>query len=129
VPVVRQRVTASVSEHVGMGLEAKSSFSACSLNHAGKASGREGCDPLRSKYEGRLGLLFTLEAAQGAQLVAEDRVGAGRTALNPADVQRARCELDLIPAEVNKLRRAQAVSVSYQDHGGITMAPAVLPGG
>jgi hypothetical protein len=66
VPVVRQRVTASVPEHVWMSLEAKPSFSACALNHAGKASGREGCAPLRSEYERRLGLLLTLEAPQGA---------------------------------------------------------------
>jgi hypothetical protein len=33
-PVVRQRVTASVSEHVGMHLEGKPRFDACPLDHA-----------------------------------------------------------------------------------------------
>jgi hypothetical protein len=53
---------------MGMGLEAKPSCSARSLNHAGKAGGREGYAALRSKYEGRLRLLLALEAPQSADV-------------------------------------------------------------
>ena len=87
VPVVRQRVTASVPEHVGMGLEAKPSFSACSLNHAGEPSGREGRSSLRREDEGRFGLLLALEAPQSAEFIPKDRMGARGPPLHPADVQ------------------------------------------
>lgn len=56
-------------------------------------------------------------------------MSAGRAALDPADVQ-CRCrELALIPAQVDKLRRPEAMPVGHEDHGGIAMPPAVSPGG
>ena len=39
VSLVCQRVAAGVPEHVWVGLEGKPRFGACSLDHAGKASG------------------------------------------------------------------------------------------
>ena len=56
-------------------------------------------------------------------------MGAGRALLDPADVQRGRRELHLIPAEVHKLGSPKAVPVGHKDHRGVPMPPAVLPGG
>ena len=54
---------------------------------------------------------------------------ARRAPLDPADVQRGRPEVHLIPSQVYKLRSPQAVPVGHKDHGGVPMPPAVLPGG
>lgn len=53
---------------------------------------------------------------------------AGGASLDPADVQRARGELDLIPTQIDKLRSPEAMPVGHKDHGGIAMPPTVLPG-
>jgi hypothetical protein len=55
-------------------------------------------------------------------------VGARRATLDPADMQCPRGELDLLPSEVNELGGTKAVSISHQDHRGVPMPPAVLPG-
>ena len=52
----------------------------------------------------------------------------GRALLDPAHVQRGRGELDLVPAQVHQLGGPQAVPVGHQDHRGVAVAPAVLPG-
>jgi hypothetical protein len=59
-------------------------------------------------------LLLALEAPQSAQLIPEDRVSARRAALDPADVQCARCELNLIPPEVYKLGGTKPVTVGEE---------------
>ncbi len=56
-------------------------------------------------------------------------MGAWRALLDPADVQRGRAELHLIPAQVHQLGGPQAVPVGHQDHGGVPVAPAVSLGG
>lgn len=56
-------------------------------------------------------------------------MGAWGASLDPADMQRSRGELDLIPPQVNKLCRPEAMPVGRQDHGGISMPPTVLPRG
>ena len=48
-------------------------------------------------------LLFALEPSEGAQLVPEDGMGAGRAVLDPTDVQGGGSEVHLLPAEVNQL--------------------------
>ena len=55
-------------------------------------------------------------------------MGAWGASLDPADMQRARGELNLIPAQVHKLGGPEAVPVGRQDHGGVAMPPTVLPG-
>src|SRR5579862_8901801 len=56
-------------------------------------------------------------------------MGAWGASLDPADVQRARSKLDLIPPQVHKLCRPEAMPIGRQDHGGVAMPPTVLPGG
>ena len=77
-PSVRQRVAAGVPEHVRVRLKAKLGLDACPLDHAGEAGGRERRAAFRGEDEGRLGLLLALKPPQGAQFIAEDRMGAGR---------------------------------------------------
>ena len=56
-------------------------------------------------------------------------MGARGASLDPANVQRARSKLDLIPTQIDKLCRPEAVSVGRQDHSGVTMPPTVPPSG
>jgi hypothetical protein len=72
---VRERVTTGVSKHVRVGFEAKFCLDARPLHHAGEASRRERCAPLRGEHEGRLRLLLALQPPQRPQLVTEDRMG------------------------------------------------------
>ena len=129
VPLVGQRVAAGVPEHVRVRLEGQLGLRACPLDHAGEASGAERRSALRREHEGRLGLLLALEPPQRPQFVPEDRMGAGRALLDPADVQRGRPEVHLIPAQVHQLGGPQAVPVGHKDHRGVPVAPAVSLGG
>ena len=47
--------------------------------------------------------------------------------LDPANMQRSRSEIDLIPAEVHKLGGPKPVTIGHQHHRGIPMPPSVLP--
>ena len=71
------------------------------------------------------GLLLALEPPQRPQFIPKDRMGTGRALLDPADVQRGRPELHLIPAQVHQLGDAQAVPIGHEDHRGVPVAPAV----
>jgi len=94
-----------------MGLELEPSRLPCALDKPGKARRGERRAALRCEYEGRLGLLLALQLAKGAQFVALDRMRAGSAALDPADGQGGPVEVDLIPAEINQLARAEAVAI------------------
>ena len=52
-------------------------------------------------------------------------MGAGSALLDPADVQRSRSELDLIPAQVHQFGGAQTVPVGNQNHRSVPVSPAV----
>ena len=78
VPLIGERITAGVPQHVRMRLEAQPSRSPCPLNHASKASGGERRAALRREHKRRLGLLFALLSAQCPQFIPEDRVSAWR---------------------------------------------------
>ena len=56
-------------------------------------------------------------------------MGAGRALLDPADVQRRRPEVHLVPPQVHQLGRPQAMPVGHKDHRGVPVAPAVSRGG
>ena len=56
-------------------------------------------------------------------------MGAWGALLDPADVQRGRPEIHLIPPQVHQLGGPQAVPVGHKDHRGVPVAPAVSPGG
>jgi hypothetical protein len=129
VPFVSQRIAAGVPQHVRVGFEAKTRLTASALDHACEASGAEGRPTLRREHEGRLGVLLALKAPQGSQFIAKDRMGAWRASFDPANVQRSRSELNLVPAKVYKLRWTKAVAIGHEDHCRVPMPPTVLPGG
>jgi hypothetical protein len=100
---VGERVAACAPEHVRVVFEPQLRFGACTLDRAGKPRRGERRSALRGENERRLGLLLALEPPQGAQLVPEHGVRAGSALLDPADMQGARSEVDLIPVEVDQL--------------------------
>jgi hypothetical protein len=69
-----------------------------------------------------------MEPPQDAQLVTEDRVGAGSALLDSTNVQGSRFEVDLLPAKVNQLGGRQTMPKgqpgSWLRHEG---PPAVCP--
>jgi hypothetical protein len=113
VPLIGKCVTAGVPQHVRMSLEAQTRLNASTLNHAREASRAKGCPTLRREHEGRLGFLLALQAPEGSQFIAEYRMGAWRSPLNPAPMQCSRSEVDLIPTEVNKLGGSKAVTIRH----------------
>jgi hypothetical protein len=52
-----------------------------------------------------------------------------RALLGPADVQDGMREIDLIPTQVYKLGRPQAVAIGDKDHAGVPVTPAIGLGG
>ena len=72
VSLIGERVTASMAQHVRVGLEAELGLAASALDHAGEAGGAEGSSTLRSEDEGRLRLLLALQAPQGTQFISQD---------------------------------------------------------
>ena len=74
-----------------------------------------------------LAVALTLQTAKRAHLRPAQRVHAGGAALAPTDVQDRAIEIDLIPAQVHDLGRAQPVPEGDQDHGRIAVPVAVLP--
>ena len=53
---------------------------------------------------------------------------AGRTLLDPTDVQGGAGELHLGPAQVRQFRRPQAMPIGHKDHRCVPMAPTVSLG-
>jgi hypothetical protein len=113
VPLVGERVAAGMAQHVRMGLKAKTRLAPSPLDHAGEACGAEWCSTFRSEDERRLRLLLALKAPQGTQFIAEYRVSARCAPLDPANMQRSRSEVDLIPTKVNKLGGPKAMTVDH----------------
>ena len=63
------------------------------------------------------------------KFVPPNGMGAGCPLLGPANRQRRVIEVDLVPTQVDKFRRSQAVPVGQQHHGGIAVAVSVGLGG
>ena len=112
-----------------MRFEAKLRINSCPLDHASEAGRGERRATLRREHEWRLGLLLALKPPQGSQFITDDRMRAGCTLLGPADVQRGRPKVDLIPSKVHQLGNPQAMSVGHEDHRSIPVAVAVARGG
>ena len=51
-----------------------------------------------------------------------------RPLLDPPYVEPPVPEVDLVPAQVHELADPQPVAISYEDHGGVAVSPAVVPG-
>ena len=75
-----------------------------------------------------LGLGLALEAAQRTKLATGDWLRAGRAALATGYMQNAALEVDLIPAQADKLGGSQAVPEGNEDHRRIAMPVPVIPG-
>jgi hypothetical protein len=88
-----------------MRLEIEAGGSGAPLDHPGKAGGRERGTALADEHERRWGAL-PLEPAQRPHLIAEQRVRAGGTILDPPHVQDGGIELHLIPTQVAQFGRA-----------------------
>jgi hypothetical protein len=89
-----ERKAAGVPEHVRVRLEDQLGHLSSSLDHSREASSRKRRAALRGEHEGRFRLLLALEPS--------DRMCAGSALLDPADVQGARPEVDLILAQTNE---------------------------
>jgi len=129
VALVRQREAAGMPQHVRVRLEAKTGDFAEPFDHAGKASRRERRTTLRHEYERALGLLLTVQAPQGAQFIASDRMRRRCAFFGPTHGKGGLIEIDLRPLQVYQLGSPEAVAVRDQDHGRIPVAPSVGLGG
>ena len=72
---------------------------------------------------------FAQQLAQCSTFAGRHRMHAGVAALGPMDMQAARGEVDVVPAQSHHLRRSQAVAVGDQDRRRVPMPAAVLLGG
>src|SRR5450830_539789 len=64
VSLVRQRVAAGMAQHMWVRLKPELGLNARPLHHASEPRRAEGCRPLRSEHEGRLGFLLALKPPQ-----------------------------------------------------------------
>jgi hypothetical protein len=94
------------------------------LDHPGKPTVVNGEPRSLTKTKGRR-LALTLRAAQRPQLIAEQRVRAGRPVLDPPDVTQHAIEVYLVPAQVTQLGGTQALPEGDQDHGSVPMAVSI----
>src|SRR3954468_7336344 len=117
-----------MAQHMAADLEREGCRLTSPRNHALIASDAQGRQALGSEQvEPRLP--FPLQAAQGTEFAPTDRVDASRPALGAAHMQLAGPEIDIVPAQGDKLAGAQPVAVGEQDRGGVPMAPTVSAGG
>jgi hypothetical protein len=121
---VRQGVAAGVAQHVRVNLKAELCLDACAFDHAGKPGGAKRRTAFRCEHVCRL-VLVALQPPQRAQFVAEDRMGAGRTLLDPADVQGRGFKVHLIPPQIDQFGHPQTMPVGHQHHGRVPVAVAV----
>lgn len=71
--------------------------------------------------------LLALETPQREHLHATDRVHARPAVLQPAHMDKALLEVELIPAQPAQLADPEHVPVAGEDHGGVAMAVAPFP--
>ena len=106
VPLVGQRITAGVPEHVRVRLEGELRLDPYPLNHAGKAGRGEWRATLGREHERRLRVLLPLQPAQRTQLIALIGWVAGLALFDATDGQGGTIEVDLVPAQVHQLGHA-----------------------
>jgi hypothetical protein len=120
-PLVRERIPATIPEHVRMRLDAESGRGGCPFEHPREAGRRERRSALGDEHKQRA-FALALEAPQGAQLVALDRMRARHAVLDPARVQDRAAKVNLVPAQIDELGHSEAMAVGHQDHGRVAVA-------
>jgi hypothetical protein len=104
VPSIGQREPASVPQHVRMDLYFNSSRISSSLQHPREPSGGERRPTLTDEHKwARCG--FPLKSSECPHLPAGQRMCVGRARFDPTDVQERVIEIDLLPPQVQQLRR------------------------
>jgi hypothetical protein len=109
VPLVRQRETAGMAQHVRVRLEAEIGGLTEPFYHPSNAGSGERRAALGREHERGFRVLLALQPAQCPQFVAADRMRGRRAFLDPTDGQGGRFEVDLIPLQVDQLAGAEAM--------------------
>jgi hypothetical protein len=103
-PIVGQLVAARVAQHMAADLEREARRLSSPRNHALVTCHAQGRQPLGNKHiPARLPL--ALQPAQGAEFAPADRVNARLPAFGAAHVQLTGPEIDIVPAQGDKLAR------------------------
>src|SRR5262245_7024393 len=127
-PIVGQLVAARVAQHMAADLEREARRLASARNHALVTCHAQGRQALGGEHV-KPRLPLPLQAAQGAEFAPTNRVDTRAPALGAAHMQLAGAEIDIVPAQGDKLASAQPVAVGEQDRGGVPMTPTVAIGG
>jgi hypothetical protein len=114
-----------MSQHVRVNLEAKPSFDSGALDHLGKARLRKQRAALGQEHEVAM-RSFPAQPPKSPHLIALQQVRGRIALLGPAHVKPMAIEINLIPLQIDKLDRAEAVAVRHQDHRRVAMSPAVF---
>ena len=125
--IVGELVAAAVAKHVRVHREGELGLGADPREQLAESCARHRAATLGGEDIRGRGRLLTLEAAQGAQLATAKRVDALPPLLEPAHMQDALLEVDLIPPQGSQLTHPEYVPIADQDHGGIAMAIATRP--
>ena len=124
----RQCVSRGVAEHVDVDREWQPSSLASPFYHPSDAHAAEGLAALIDEDVGRFdpfSLLLPAQELKTIDLIPLQLIGTIRSALEAADNHGALRQVDIVPAEVTRLRDPQAVPVDYQPNQPIPVTMAV----
>ena len=126
VTFVRQRVAATVAQHMSMNGEREASALANALDQAVHGVGCGWPTPLSSKHKAAVRKL-PAQFAKCSDFVATKRVNAWLAILDAPDVERCGpAELDMAPFQIANLRGPEAVPKGGQDQGRVPVPVATL---
>jgi hypothetical protein len=122
VAIVGELEAAGVPQHVWMHAEWHLGGLAEPCHEVMEAKRAHRSTALRDEYISPSRRVFTLQLAQGADLVAPDRMDAWRSMLGSADMQSTSIKLDLMPLQVAGLACSQSMAIGDQDHGCVAVS-------
>ena len=122
---VGQRISAPVSQHVGVGLDVQLGLCRRALDHARESGRRERSAALRHEHKRRC-FALPLMCPQCPQFATGQGMGAGRAVLDPANVQVSGLEVHLLPTQIANLGCPQTVAEGQQDHERVAMTVAIV---
>ena len=123
VTVIGEFEAGGMTEHMRMDGESQLRPGPGTRHNLPKGRVRHRSFALRHEDVGR-GRIFARQLAEGTEFDPVQGMRAWQSVLPPPDVEQAIPEVDLVPAERNQFRHAQAVAISQLDHGGI---PVPMP--